>query len=150
VRQDKSRQARERVEKARVEKVEVERTRKQRSVRAGSEKGESPGKTDKPADRLDRIIAVAERRWGSLLPPWVFTKMMLAIAAGALVLTVILPGLVSSFLLVSGLLLVLFGAIAYTDQILAAKWLPGRMTPMHALLFGVAVLMLGVVVGVIA
>jgi hypothetical protein len=45
---------------------------------------------------------------------------------------------------------VIVGAIVYTDSVLASKWLPGRMTPIHVLIFGVAILMFGVLLGVIA
>ncbi len=111
---------------------------------------DTSGLGTKEPGALDRVLAVAERRWGSLLPSWVFTRPMAVTAVVVLVLTVVFPGLVSSFLLMSGLLLVLIGAVAYTDVILAAKWLPGRMTAMHVLLFGVALVMLGVLVGVVA
>jgi uncharacterized membrane protein SirB2 len=63
---------------------------------------------------------------------------------------VFLPGLVSTFLLVSGVLMIMFGAVVYTDSMLASKWLPGRMSPMHVLLFGVVILMLGIFLGVLA
>jgi hypothetical protein len=104
---------------------------------------------EKLLEQMDKGIAVAERKWGSLLPEWVFTRMMFGIVCGALLLTVILPGLVSVFLLICGLLVVLFGAVVFTDQVLAAKWLPGRMAPMHVLIFGVTFLMFGVLLGVI-
>ena len=157
-RQPKTPVAKAKVDKATVEKAKVEveqvsgtRASRVRPQRAETEKiteGTRPEQSQ--LNRLDRFISAAERRWGSLLPAWVFTRIMVGVLAGALVLTIIFPGLVSSFLLISGLLLVLLGAIAYTDQILAAKWLPGRMTPMHVLLIGVAVLMAGVLVGLVA
>jgi hypothetical protein len=79
-----------------------------------------------------------------------FTRAMFAIAFGALILLIVLPGLVSTFLLIAGALLIVFGAITYSDPMLASRWLPGRTTPTHALLFGVAVLMMGVLLGVLA
>lgn len=139
--------------KAKTEKARAPRATKPLKQRLEGVKTKTGGVTEteeKPEGRLDRVIAAAERRWGSLLPSWVFTRVMAGIIAGGMLLTVIVPGLVSSFLLISGLLLVLLGAIAYTDPILAAKWFPGRTTAMHVLLVGVAVLMLGVLVGVIA
>jgi hypothetical protein len=75
---------------------------------------------------------------------------MFGVAFGALILAIIFPGLVSSFLLIAGAMLVVLGAIVYSDAMLASRWLPGRTTPTHVLLFGVAVLMLGVLLGVIA
>lgn len=99
---------------------------------------------------VDKSIAIAEERLGALLPEWVFTRVMFGVVVGALTLTIILPGLVSGFLLVAGLLLVMFGAVVYTDPMLASKWLPGRMTPLHVLIIGLVVLMLGVLLGLIA
>lgn len=100
--------------------------------------------------RVDRVLAAAERRWGPLLPSWLFTRGTPLVLLILLVATIAVPGVVSMVLLVAGLLTVLFGAVVYTDNMLASKVLPGRMTPMHVLLFGVTILMLGVLVGVIA
>jgi hypothetical protein len=63
---------------------------------------------------------------------------------------IIVPVLVSTFLLISGGLIIVFGAIVYSDPMLASRWLPGRTTPPHVLLFGVIILMLGVLLGVVA
>lgn len=98
---------------------------------------------------VDGALGAAESRFGNLLPHWVFTRMMLAVVLIALLLAIIFPTAVSIFLLVSGLLIVVFGAVVYTDPMLMARWLPGRMQPMHVLLFGVVVLLLGVLLGVI-
>jgi hypothetical protein len=100
--------------------------------------------------KVDALIAKAEKRWGSLLPAWVFSRKTLFAIAGVPIVTVFLPGLISTLLLITGLLSVLFGAVAYTDQVMAAKWLPGRMTPLHVLIGGVGLLMVGVLVGIIA
>ena len=99
---------------------------------------------------VDKSIAAAEKRWGALLPEWIFTRMMFGVVAGSLLLMLILPGLVSVFLLLTGVVMIMLGAIVYTDTMLASKWLPGRMSPVHVLLFGVVVLLLGVLLGVIA
>ncbi|MFV1960860.1 MAG: hypothetical protein ACC658_03410 [Acidimicrobiia bacterium] len=105
---------------------------------------------DKLLTPVDKGIALAEKKWGALLPKWAFTRIMFGVVIGALTLTIIFPGLVSAFLLAAGLLMVLFGAVVYTDTMLASKWLPGRMSPMHVLIFGVAILILGVLLGIIA
>ncbi|MGH8944894.1 MAG: hypothetical protein ACRDVL_01950, partial [Acidimicrobiia bacterium] len=111
-----------------------------------------PTDTEKQSliDRIDTLLAVAEKRWGSLIPTWFFTRLMLFVVVGAFLLMLIFPGAVSAFLLAAGMLMVIFGAVVYTDGMLASKWLPGRMTPTHVLIFGVAVLMFGVLLGVIA
>jgi hypothetical protein len=46
--------------------------------------------------------------------------------------------------------MVMLGAVVFTDPMLASKWLPGAMAPVHVLIFGVAILILGVLLGVIA
>ena len=99
---------------------------------------------------VDSGIEAVEKRLGGVLPEWVFTRIMFGVVIGALLFMAILPGLVSTFLVITGLLTVLVGAVVWTDSMLASKWLPGRMTPMHVLLFGVVILILGVILGVLA
>lgn len=98
----------------------------------------------------DTVLAAAERRWGSLLPDWMFTRVMFGAVFALLLLTIIVPGWVSTFMLIVGVLVVMLGAVLYTDSMLASRWLPGRMAPMHVLISGVTVLMLGVLLGVLA
>lgn len=100
--------------------------------------------------RVDTALSAAEKRWGSLIPNWFFTRLMLFVVIGSFILMLAFPGAVSTFLLAAGMLMVIVGAIVYTDGMLASKWLPGRMTPTHVLIFGVAILMFGVLLGVIA
>ena len=101
-------------------------------------------------ERVDTLLAAAEKRWGSLMPTWFFTRLMAFVVVGAFLLMLIFPGAVSAFLLAAGTLMVIFGGVVYTDGMLASRWLPGRMTPIHVLIFGVAILMFGVLLGVIA
>jgi hypothetical protein len=108
------------------------------------------GWTSKGLAFVDGTLERANKRFGPYLPDWVFTRAMFAIAFGALVLAIALPAMVSTFLLIAGVLMVTFGAVVYSDPMLASRWLPGRTTPQHVLLFGVAVLMMGVLLGVIA
>lgn len=110
----------------------------------------SSGWTEKGLALVDGTLAKANKKLGPYLPDWMFTRAMFLIAFGALVLMVVLPGLVSTFLLIAGAVMVLFGAIVYSDPMLASRWLPGRTTPQHVLLFGVAILMMGVLLGVVA
>lgn len=108
------------------------------------------GWTSKGLAFVDGTLERANKRFGPYLPDWVFTRAMFAIAFGALILAIALPAMVSTFLLIAGVLMVMFGAIVYSDPMLASRWLPGRTTPQHVLLFGVAILMMGVLLGVIA
>jgi hypothetical protein len=111
---------------------------------------QAQGFTQKGLALLDGTLDKASKRWGSYLPDWVFTRAMFIIVFGALLIMLVFPGAVSLLLLLSGAVLIVFGAIAYSDPMLASRWLPGRSTPSHVLLFGVAIVMMGVLLGVIA
>ncbi len=108
------------------------------------------GFTEKGLAFVDGTLQRANKRFGPYLPQWVFTRVMFGVAFVALILMIIFPTLVSVFLLIAGALLVVFGAIVYSDPMLASRWLPGRSQPPHVLLFGVTILMMGVLLGVIA
>lgn len=129
-------------------KTKEPKTKPKRSVAVTE--APAPVSSKKTAGRLDAVLTAAEERWGGLLPSWVFTRGTLT---GLLILVAaafVVPNIVSLVLLIAGLLTVMFGAVVYTDTMLATRWLPGRMTPMHVLLFGVLVVLLGVLLGVIA
>lgn len=115
-----------------------------------SRKPGSSGSPGKVLNFVDGTLAKAHKRFGPYLPEWVFTRAMFAIACVALVLLIVLPGLVSTLMLVAGGVLIAFGAVVYSDPMLASRWLPGRTTPQHALLSGVGVLIVGVLLGIIA
>jgi hypothetical protein len=113
-------------------------------------KTESSGLAQKGIGVVDRILAKAHKRFGPYLPDWLFSRAMLFLALSALVTLILLPGPFSVLLLIAGTLLVLFGAVVYSDTVLASKWLPGRTTPIQALLLGLSVLLLGVLLGIVA
>lgn len=98
---------------------------------------------------VDRVLAKTERRFGPYLPGWLFSRAMFFIAITGLVAMVLLPGLFSVLLILAGALLVLFGAFVYSDPVLASKWLPGRATPIQALLLGLSVILFGVLLGIV-
>jgi hypothetical protein len=134
---------------AAVEAKPAPKTRREQKDKA-PKAPKAPGEPNRAIVLFDRVIAAAERRWGSLLPAWVFTRataMSLVILA---VTSVFLPGLISVVILVLGLLGVLFGAVAYTDLVVSSRWLPGRMTAMHLLLGGMGLVILGVFLGILA
>jgi hypothetical protein len=99
---------------------------------------------------LDRVLDRAEKRYGALLPPWVFTRGTAIILGLWLLLMLLFPSLISTMLLLAGFLAVVFGAVVYTDGALAARVLPGRSTPNHVLIAGVGLVVLGFLLGVIA
>jgi len=102
---------------------------------------------DRP-NRLDEALNAAEERWGDRLPSWAFTRGTLTSTLIVLLLAAVLPGLVSNILLICGVVIVLYGAVVFTDPMLAARWLPNRVVPSHVLLTGAAVLVLGVILAV--
>lgn len=99
---------------------------------------------------LDDGINKAQKRFGPYLPAWIFSRAMFFILFGTVVLMLVFPGSSSVVLLISGGLMIAFGAITYSDGMLASRWLPGRMQPPHVLIIGISVLVLGVLFGIIA
>ncbi len=109
-----------------------------------------PGSGSRILDGIDGLLVRANKRFGPYLPDWVFSRGMLVIGVALLALLVVFPGVSSIVLLVVGGLGVLFGAVVYSDTVLASRWLPGRTTPPQALLAGLAVFLVGTLLGVIA
>lgn len=99
---------------------------------------------------IDAMLIKAKKRFGAVLPDFVFSRAMFIIAVAALVVMVLMPSIFSNVLLIVGALTVLFGAVVYSDSVLASRWLPGRATPQQALLVGLGVLLLGVLLGFLA
>jgi hypothetical protein len=44
---------------------------------------------------------------------------------------------------------VILGAVLYTDDAMARRWLPGRLTALHVLIGGTGLAVLGVLVAVV-
>ena len=101
-------------------------------------------------DASDGLLAKGKKRFGPYLPDWVFSRGMLAIGIALLAILFVFPGVFSVLLVVLGCLGVLFGAVVYSDSVLASRWLPGRTTPQQALLTGLTVILVGILVGLIA
>jgi hypothetical protein len=123
----------------------------------------APGKTDtkKPAQApqgigariiglVDSVIHKANKRFGPYLPEWAFSRAMFFIGLGALILLLVFPGPISVLLVIAGGIVIALGAVAYSDPIIASRWLPGRTSPPHVLIIGVATLLSGVLLGMIA
>jgi hypothetical protein len=131
--------------KSRVDPSEYGQTPKKPPAKAVASR--SPRTRTEGESKIDQLILSAERKLGSYLPDWVFSRGTFGILVLALVVMIILPGLMSVALLVAGVILVMLGAVVYTDPVLASRWLPGAMGAQHVLLSGLIVLLLGVVVG---
>ncbi len=99
---------------------------------------------------LDKGLDRAEKSWGSLLPEWVFTRGTAGFFAAGLLLMLLLPGIFSTILLIGGFLLLVLGAVVYTDSTLAARILPGRATAAHVLIVGVGILVFGFLLALLA
>jgi hypothetical protein len=103
-----------------------------------------------PLAAIDTLLIGAKKRFGPYLPDFMFSRAMFFIALTALVVMVVFPGTFATLFLIAGALVVLFGAVVYTDSVLASRFLPGRATPTQALLLGLGVLLFGVLLGAIA
>lgn len=99
---------------------------------------------------LDRLIDSSERRWGPLLPKWVFNRIVFVAATITVILAFVFRGFASIALVVTAVAVLMMGGAAYTDAMMASKLLPGRATPTHTLLLGVGLLIVGILFGLIA
>ena len=117
---------------------------KEKKVKEPSESG-----ANRVLGFVDGLVERAEKRYGPLLPAWVFTRWTVLAIVLMLLTAIFLPALIANILLFGGLAVVVFGAVLYTDDRMSAKILPGRSTPTHVLISGVGLLMVGVLIGVI-
>ena len=101
-------------------------------------------------EKIDDLLIRAKKRFGAYLPDFMFSRAMFVIALTVITLVAVLPAVFSLIFLVIGALIVMFGAVVYTDSVLASRFLPGRSTPQQALILGVSVLLIGVLLGAIA
>lgn len=108
------------------------------------------GIVERALSRLDRAIAKAQKRYGPYLPDWVFSRAMFFIILATLAVMLVFAEIFSVLLLILGGIVIAFGAVTYSDGMLASRWLPGRMQPPHVLIIGVVTLVLGVLIGIVA
>lgn len=106
------------------------------------------GFLDKITGFIDSTLEQASQKWGGLLPAWMFTRGIVYVLLALFAVVLIFPSVVFWILLIAGILMVMFGAVVYTDSVAAARWLPGRMTAMHILIYGVGLVVAAVFVGV--
>lgn len=96
---------------------------------------------------VDALLIRAKKRFGPYLPEFVFSRAMFFIALVTLGMMAVFPGTFATLLLIAGLLVVVFGAVVYTDSVLASRFLPGRATPQQALILGLGVVLFGILLG---
>ena len=116
-------------------------------------------KESKPADEhtiiakslgaVDSALEKAKASAGSDWPGWLFTRWTVFGFLLIVILTLVMPGLFSTLFLVGGLASVVLGAVLYTDDAMARRWLPGRLTALHVLIGGTGLAVLGVLVAVV-
>lgn len=98
---------------------------------------------------VDSALQKAKASAGSDWPGWIFTRWTVLAVVAFVVLMVALPGLFSTLFLLGGLAAVVLGAVLYTDDAMARRWLPGRLTALHVLIGGTGLAVLGVLVAVV-
>jgi hypothetical protein len=107
----------------------------------------------KPAKQpgtIDRVLERAEKTLGGRLPSWVFTRGGALVVLSALAVAIIFPTLVSTLLLIVGLLLLVLGGVTMLDVVLAARLLKAKVTPTQTLVGGGVLILLGVLFGMLA
>lgn len=117
---------------------------------AGSSSGKDRRAGSGVIGLLDRTIDATERRWGPLLPEWVFNRVVFVTALVLLGVALVFRGVTSIVLLVAGVLALMVGGASYTDDVMASKLLPGRMTPTHVLFVGIGLIAFGILFGLVA
>jgi hypothetical protein len=118
---------------------------KTEAKKAKAPKGSEAGLLNRAMDYLDDGLNKAHKRLGPYLPDWMFSRAMVLILLIVLVVVIMFPAL----LLIIGGLTIALGAVAYSDPMIASRWLPGRTQPPQVLIAGVAFLLFGVLVGII-
>jgi hypothetical protein len=107
-------------------------------------------KPPKQPGAIDRALERAEKMFGGRLPSWVFTRGGAFLVLAALVVAILLPSLVSTLLLIAGLVLLVLGGVTMLDVVLAARLLKAKVTPTQTLIAGGILVLLGVLFGMLA
>jgi len=120
---------------------------------ASSAVEQAASKAAKPAKQpgsIDRILERAENTIGGHLPSWVFSRGGALVVLASLVIAIIFPSLVSTLLLIAGLLLLVLGGVTMLDVVLAARLLKAKVTPTQTLIGGGVLVVIGVLFGMLA
>ncbi|HEY6635986.1 MAG TPA: hypothetical protein VI141_10290, partial [Acidimicrobiia bacterium] len=88
--------------------------------------------------------------FGSFLPSWVFTRGGSLVVVAALVVAILAPSLVSTLLLVAGLVLLVLGGVTMLDVVLAARLLKAKVAPTQVLIAGGVLVVIGILFGMLA
>jgi hypothetical protein len=107
-------------------------------------------KPSKQPGTLDRVLERAEKTAGGRLPSWIFSRGGALVVLSALAVAIIFPALVSTLLLIVGLLLLVLGGVTMLDVVLAARLLKAKVTPTQTLVGGGILVLIGVLFGMLA
>ena len=129
---------------AKSPKVRKTSRREERAGAAPTVEEAREGGTSRFLDWVDAVIAKAERKFGSLMPRWVFNRITPMAFLALVGVSIGFPGVAANIFLLGGLVLSAFGAALFLDSHLAVRLLPGRSTPKHVLLLGLLILLIGV------
>ncbi len=119
-------------------------------IAASTQVEQGTPKDAKQPGAFDRALGKAEKMFGSLLPSWVFTKGGSLVVVAALVVAILAPALVSTLLLVAGLILLVLGGVTMLDVVLAARLLKAKVTPTQVLIAGGVLVVIGILFGMLA
>ena len=107
-------------------------------------------KPPKQPGSIDRALERAENVVGSHLPSWVFTRGGALVVLASLAVAIIFPTLVSTLLMIAGVLLLVLGGVTMLDVVLAARLLKAKVTPTQTLIVGGVLILLGVLFAMLA
>ncbi|HLF43685.1 MAG TPA: hypothetical protein VJA46_09190 [Acidimicrobiia bacterium] len=107
-------------------------------------------KPPKQPGSIDRALERAENAVGSHLPSWVFTRGGALVVLASLAVAIIFPTLVSTLLMIAGVVLLVLGGVTMLDVVLAARLLKAKVTPTQTLVVGGVLILLGVLFAMLA
>jgi hypothetical protein len=119
-------------------------------VAASTQVEQAASKESKQPGAFDRGLEKAEKMFGGRLPSWMFTRGGSLVVLAALVVAILAPALVSTLLLVAGLILLVLGGVTMLDVVLSARLLKAKVTPVQVLIVGGALVVLGILFGMLA
>jgi hypothetical protein len=110
-----------------------------------------PERADSGHDTVvDRFLTGAQSRFGEQLPSWVFTRGGLVVVVALIAITVIFAELISTLLLIAGVIGLLVGGITMLDSVIARKLLRHRITPIKVVIAAGSIFVAGLLLGVLA
>ncbi|MGH8914765.1 MAG: hypothetical protein ACRDZM_09660 [Acidimicrobiia bacterium] len=100
--------------------------------------------------RIDLFLKSARDRFGDNVPDWVFTRGGLVAVVALLALCVVFAEVVSTLLLVAGVIALLAGGVTMLDSVIARRLLRHRVTPIQVVIGGGTIFVAGLLIGVVA